>query len=105
MKQYHIEFMSSARAYLLEIGEYIALDNPQRAVTFIDEIIGSLQKQLSIFPFSGKRVEDLELDEEIRVMTHGNYNSYQRVIEDRLLVEVLFVFNARRNIQALITGL
>lgn len=44
MKQYHIEFMPSARACLLEIGEYIALDNPQRAVTFIDEIIGSLQK-------------------------------------------------------------
>ena len=97
--------MPSARACLLEIGEYIALDNPQRAITFIDEIIGSLQKQLSIFPFSGKRVEDLDLDEEIRVMTHGNYNSYYRVIEDRLLVEVLFVFNARRNIQALITGL
>lgn len=45
------------------------------------------------------------MDEEIRVMTHGNYNSDYRVIEDRLLVEVLFVFNARRNIQALITGL
>ena len=53
MKHYRVEIMPTARAGLLEIGEYIALDNPVRAMSFIDEITDSLHKQLSLFPFSG----------------------------------------------------
>ena len=97
--------MPTAKKSLLEIGEYIALDNPVRAISFIDEISDSLIKTLSIFPYSGKVAEDLDLGEEIRVVPYGNYVSYYRVLEDNLVVEVLFIFNASRNIQALITRL
>jgi plasmid stabilization system protein ParE len=97
--------MPSARAGLLEIGQYIALDNPARAISFIDEIIQSIEKTLSIFPNSGKLVEDLGLDEQIRVWPYENYNSYYFVREEQLTVEILFVFNASRNIKNLIADL
>lgn len=67
MKHYQIITMPSAREGLLAIGEYIALDNPDRAITFVDEITSSLEKTLSIFPYSGKVSEELGLGEEIRV--------------------------------------
>jgi toxin ParE1/3/4 len=105
MKHYRIDIMPTARAGLLEIGEYIALDNPVRAISFMDEITDSLQKTLSIFPYSGKVAEDLDVGQEIRVWSHGNYNSYYRILEEQQLVEVLFIFHASRDIQALITGL
>jgi len=97
--------MPTAREGLLEIGEFIALDNPERAISFVDELTLSLRKTLSIFPLSGKIAEDLELDEEIRVWSHGNYNSYYRVLEDEHIIEVLFVFHGSRDMQSLITGL
>ena len=93
MKHYRVEIMPTARAGLFEIGEYIALDNPTRAMSFIDEIAGSLQNQLSLFPLSEKLALDLNTDEEIRMLPHDNYNSYYRVIEEKQLVEVLYVFN------------
>lgn len=105
MKHYRIEVMPTAREGLLEIGEYIALDNPARAITFIDEITDSLQKNLSIFPYSGKVADDIEADQEIRMWSHGNYISYYRVVEEKQLVEVLYVFNASRDMQALIMKL
>jgi len=97
--------MPSARAGLLEIGEYIALNNSARAITFVDEITASLEKTLSIFPYSGKIVKDLDLDEEIRVWLHGNYNSYYQILDDKQIVEILFVFNGSRDIESLITSL
>jgi plasmid stabilization system protein ParE len=61
MKHYRIEIMPTARAGLLEIGEYIALDNPVRAISFMDEITDSLHKILSLFPYSGKIAENLDV--------------------------------------------
>ncbi len=97
--------MPSAENGLLEIGEYIALDNPARAITFIDEIKKSLKNNLSVFPCSGKVVEDLDLGQEIRIWSHGNYNSYYRVLDEEKTVEVLFVFNASRDVSSLVTSL
>jgi len=105
MKSYRIKIMPSARVGLLEIGQYIALDNPDRAISFIDEIIQSIKKTLSIFPDSGKLVEGLGFDEQIRVWPYENYNSYYLVKEAQQVVEILFVFNASRNIKSLIADL
>ncbi|SMN00450.1 hypothetical protein SPONL_1327 [uncultured Candidatus Thioglobus sp.] len=97
--------MPSARENLLAIGEYIAFDNPVRAITFVDEITASLEKTLSIFPLSGKVVKELDLSEEIRIWSYGHYNSYYRVLDDKKFVEVLFIFNASRDVDSLITSL
>jgi len=105
MKRFKITIMPSAREGLLAIGEYIALDNPVRAISFIDEITASLEKTLSIFPLSGRVSEDLDLAEEIRIWSHGNYNCYYRVLGDKKTIEVLFIFNASRDIRSLIQKL
>lgn len=105
MKAFRVELTNTARNCLLDIAEYIALDNPDRAMSFIDELTTSLQNTLSIFPYSGKVVEDLDVSDEVRMFPHGNYNSYYRVLEDRELVEVLFIFSANRDIQGLMKDL
>ena len=69
------------------------------------ELTVSVRKMLSAFPYSGKVVEDLGFEQEVRVWPYGDYNSYYHVIEDKQLVEVLFVFHASRDVQALMAGL
>ena len=103
MNTYHVAFAENAEAGLLEIVDYIALENPVRAVSFVEEFTTSLRKTLSIFPYSGKVTEDLEFGQEIRVWSYGHYNSYYRVVEDKRRVEVLFIFHASRDIQSLMT--
>jgi hypothetical protein len=56
----------------------------------------SLNKTLSISPYSGKIVEELDLIDEIRIWSYDHYNSYYRVLDDKQIVEILFVFNASR---------
>lgn len=95
MSVYRIVFMPTAREELLKIGEYIALDNPERAITFIDELMASLTKTLSLFPKAGRLVSNLDFNEETRVFPHGNYNSYYRINEAGGSVEVLYILNAK----------
>jgi len=104
MKNYRVTFMDPAEEGLLEIAEYIALDNPARAISFIDELTGSLKKTLSVFPYSGKAYLDIKADD-IRVFPYGNYVGYYRVKEDELLVEVLFIFNAKQEVSELLQSI
>lgn len=105
MSAYRVAFADTAEEGLLNIVDYIALDNPVRAVSFVGELTVSVRKMLSAFPYSGKVVEDLGFEQEVRVWPYGDYNSYYHVIEDKQLVEVLFVFHASRDVQALMAGL
>ena len=105
MSTYRVAFADTAEEGLLNIVDYIALDNPVRAVSFVGELTVSVRKMLSAFPYAGKIVEDLEFEQEVRVWPYGDYNSYYHVIEDKQLVEVLFVFHTSRDVQALMAGL
>ena len=105
MSTYRVAFADTAEEGLLNIVDYIALDNPVRAVSFVGELTVSVREMLSAFPYSGKVVEDLGFEQEVRVWPYGDYNSYYHVIEDKQLVEVLFVFHASRDVQALMAGL
>lgn len=105
MSTYRAAFADTAEEGLLNIVDYIALDNPVRAVSFVGELTVSVRKMLSAFPYSGEVVEDLGFEQEVRVWPYGDYSSYYHVIEDKQLVEVLFVFHASRDVQALIAGL
>ena len=105
MSTYRVAFADTAEEGLLNIVDYIALDNPVRAVSFVGELTVSVRKMLSAFPYSGKVVEDLGFEQEFRVWPYGDYNSYYHVIEEKQLVEVLFVLHASRDVQALMAGL
>ena len=40
---------------IVNIAEFIALDNPYRAITFTQELLESTRSRLSSFPYSGKK--------------------------------------------------
>jgi plasmid stabilization system protein ParE len=52
---YQVYITEPAEQDLEEIAEYIAIDNPYRALSFIEEIQSTALKVLSEFPKSGKR--------------------------------------------------
>jgi len=52
MSHYKVALTDTAQNSLLEIVDYIAVDNPSRAASFIGELTHSLIKILSTFPRS-----------------------------------------------------
>ena len=104
MKNYNVVLMPTAEEGLLAIAEYIAQDNPVRAQSFIVELVDALIKTLSIFPKSGQVYPDYGFDNEIRTFPHGNYLSFYQVNDSEKTVEVLYIFNAKRDIDSFIQG-
>ncbi len=102
MKIHKIVLTETANECLLNIAEYIALDSPVRAETFIEEIVESLIRTLSIFPLAGKVYEEMEAKIEIRSLPYKNYVSFYRVRND--VVEILFIFNSAQNIKNILTS-
>jgi len=103
MKTYNIVITPYAKNCLLDIFEYIALDNLGRAETFIDEMVESLSNTLSIFPLAGKVYEGLETKMEIRSLAYKKYVCFYWVKNDA--VEILFVLNSAQNIQNLLSSM
>jgi len=82
-----------AEADLEEIGDYIAQDNPHRAVTFIDEIRARFE-EISRMPFA--YVARPEIDRDVRACVHGNYVIFFYVIDET--IEIARVLHGARNI-------
>ncbi len=97
MKEYSIIITANAETCLLDIAEYIALDNPARAFSFLDELTSSLKKTLSMFPFSG-RVDEKIAAQEVSSFSYNNYTSYYRVSVAKGAVEILYVFNGKQKV-------
>lgn len=98
MLSYKVIIMPSAINNLLEIAEYIALDNYNNAMKFVDELESSTTTTLSIFPYAGKII-NTTVDKEIRMISYQNYNIYYQILEQDKSVEILFIFNSNQNIQ------
>lgn len=90
-------FTPAARADLTDIHDYIAADNPQRAVSFIDEIehrcvdIAGRPKQFALRQ---------ELGAGVRSAPHGRYVILFRELDDR--VRILRVLHSARDLPALL---
>tara|TARA_R110002051_G_scaffold315152_1_gene393151 strand:- start:65674 stop:65928 length:255 start_codon:yes stop_codon:yes gene_type:complete len=69
---------------LEEIGDYIALDNPLRAMSFIAELRSACAR-LSVFPEAAPLRPDL--GEGIRGQPHGRYLIFYRVADGALRIE------------------
>ena len=63
-------FTDLAKADLEEIADYIACDNPKRAISFVEEIVGKCQN-ITIFPRSS-RVQS-EFSHNLRILTYKRY--------------------------------
>jgi toxin ParE1/3/4 len=101
MKIHKVLISENAINDLSSIAEYIALDSPERAEKFIDDMINSLTNTLSILPLSGKVIFKLK-DQDIRSLPYRKYISFYRVNND---VEILHIFNSAQNAQNIISSI
>jgi toxin ParE1/3/4 len=81
-----VKLVSSPRAELdlEEIGDYIALDNPSRAISFVLELEEHCQK-ISKRPAAFPLRDDIAAT--IRMAVHGNYLIFFRILDRNVRVE------------------
>jgi toxin ParE1/3/4 len=79
-----VHFSPLAETDLVEIGIYIARDNPKRALSFIDELEIKCDR-LGEFPGMGIVRHDVAAD--LRVLPHGSYLIFYREQEDHVRIE------------------
>lgn len=77
-------FSRKAEDDLEAIADYIAQDNPVRAVSFVKE----LRKQcVAIGQFPNAHTRFLELGQDARIMPYKNYVVLYRVLDDSVSIE------------------
>lgn len=91
MTAFHVEFADTADADFDAIQDYIAQDNPHRALTFVEELRGSAVRFLSTTPNAGSPIG------RYRYHRKGNYVMVYEVDEARSLVRVVLVTEGHRN--------
>ncbi len=85
-----VEWTTRALRTLDGIGDYIAKDNPQRAVSFTHELFRQVDR-LARFPHIGRPGERPDVRE---FMVHRNYLVSYRVRRDK--VEILDIWHSAR---------
>lgn len=93
-----VVFTASAAAELEAIGDYIALDDPDRALRFVAELREACER-LAEFPARFPLVEGYR-DVGIRRRSLGNYAIFYRVTGD--VVVVLHVVHGARDVSAVL---
>jgi toxin ParE1/3/4 len=94
----NVEFSAEAEADLEAIADYIARDNPVRALSFVREIIErctSLAEMPEAFP-----VVPRYQHHGIRRRVHGRYLIFYRIEVDR--ITILHVLNGAMDFEALL---
>ncbi len=90
-----------AEAELEAIADYIARDNPRRALSFVQELRDRCLS-LADMPLAFPLVPRYE-DRGIRHRVHGNYQIFYRVVGDPpARIDVLHVLHSARNYAALL---
>lgn len=90
-----------AEAELEAIADYIARDNPRRALSFVQEL-RDRRLSLAYMPLAFPLVPRYE-DRGIRHRVHGNYQIFYRVLGDPpARIDVLHVLHSARNYAALL---
>ncbi len=77
---------------LWEIEEFIARENPERAVEFITKLIEKVES-VATFPEAGRMVPEFSLPN-IREILEKNYRIVYRIASNR--IEILTVFEGHR---------
>ncbi|QQB81606.1 type II toxin-antitoxin system RelE/ParE family toxin (plasmid) [Cupriavidus necator] len=90
-----------AEAELEAIADYIARDNPRRALSFVRELRDRCLS-LADMPLAFPLVPRCE-DRGVRHRVHGNYQIFYRVVGDPpARIDVLHVLHSARNYAALL---
>ena len=88
-----IIWTQEALDHLMEIEDYIAKDNPERAAKFVDEIIEQAESTLPDNPCIGRTVPEIS-NPDIRELIFKKYRLVYRVNENN--IEILTVFEGHR---------
>ncbi len=92
-----VVFSRVAERDLEEIGDFIAGENPVRAVTFVREIRARCEK-IALAPRAAPLQEQLLPG--VRMVPYGNYLIFYRVIESSVRIER--ILHGARNITSLL---
>jgi addiction module RelE/StbE family toxin len=87
-----------AEADLERIGDYIAQDNPRRAISFIGELIEQCER-LAETPHGFSLVPRYE-HTGVRRRPYGNYLIFYRVGENR--IEILHILNGAQDFESIL---
>lgn len=93
-----LELTATAEADLEAIGDHIARDNPQRAISFLRELLRSCL-ELTEFPAAWPLVPRYR-QQGIRRRVHGRYLIFYRIATDRIIV--LHILNGAMDIDAIL---
>ena len=93
-----VELTAAAEADLEAIGDYIAQDNPVRALSFVRELSRSCL-ELAEMPEAWPIVQRYE-HHGVRRRVHGRYLIFYRVTEGRIVV--LHVLNGAMDVEAIL---
>jgi plasmid stabilization system protein ParE len=96
MKTYRVLFTEHADADFDSISDFIAADNPRRALSFVAELQERSVAFLSTTPNAGTRVGDQ------RFAVFGRYIAVYHVDDEERLVTVMIVSEGHRDWQALL---
>lgn len=94
---YTVTISDSADSDLEAIFLYIADNNIDTAIAFIDELTHNFLGRLSTFPLTGYLVNDKK---NIRKISHKKYTAFYRVSEELQHVEILHILNLRKTLEA-----
>lgn len=93
-----VELTAAAEADLEAIGDYIAQDNPVRALSFVRELSRSCL-ELADMPEAWPIIPRYE-HHSVRRRLHGRYLIFYRVAEGRIVV--LHVLNGAMDVEAIL---
>lgn len=96
---WHVSFSPLAEQDLEAIADYIALDNPVRALGFVRELRARCQR-IALNP-TGYRVR-AELGADIRSCAHGRYVIFFECVSDAGVVLIVRVLHGARDLPALL---
>lgn len=98
-KKYKIEYLPSSAKDLTEIVDYIKIDSPQSALSFLDKIDKSISR-LEQFPFIGIIPKDIRLQSlGYRILLIDNYLVFYVVFDDT--IEIRRIISGKRKYEFL----
>ncbi|HYE80978.1 MAG TPA: type II toxin-antitoxin system RelE/ParE family toxin [Clostridia bacterium] len=93
-KKYKIEYLPSSVKDLTEIVDYIIIDSPQSAISFVDKIDASISR-LEQFPFMGNVPKDIRPQSlGYRMLMIENFLVFYVVFDD--IVEIRRIISGKR---------
>jgi toxin ParE1/3/4 len=94
----YIDFSNKSRSDIAVIKSFIAQDNPERAVSYIEEALGKFISTVGAFPSACPKYSRRK---NIRRYVSGDYNIYYSYNGNTDIVEVLHIFHSSQLINSL----